>query len=76
VLAASPDDPWLACRMAASAGGDCDTVAAMTGAMAGACHGATAFPAAARRTVTEVNGLDLDPLAAALLGLRDEPEPG
>jgi ADP-ribosylglycohydrolase len=28
VLAASPDDPWLACRLAASVGGDCDTIAA------------------------------------------------
>src|SRR5262249_27714954 len=25
VLAASPGDPWLACRLAASLGGDCDT---------------------------------------------------
>src|SRR5207248_7348835 len=24
VAAASPDDPWLACRIAASLGGDCD----------------------------------------------------
>ena len=48
VAAASPGDPWLACRLAASLGGDCDTIAAMTGAICGACHGAGAFPAAAR----------------------------
>src|SRR4051794_23104779 len=36
VLAAVPADPWLACRMAASLGGDTDTIAAMTGAIAGA----------------------------------------
>ena len=35
VLAAVPDDPWQACRLAASLGGDCDTIAAMAGAVAG-----------------------------------------
>ena len=70
ILAAAPDDPWLAVRMAASAGGDTDTIAAMAGAVAGACHGAAAFPAEARRTVAEVNGLRLDEVAASLLALR------
>ena len=46
VATASPEDPWLACRMAASLGGDCDTIAAMTGAICGACHGVEAFPGA------------------------------
>src|SRR4029077_15817662 len=36
VLAVVPADPWRACRMAASLGGDSDTIAAMTGAIAGA----------------------------------------
>lgn len=71
VLAASPGDPWLACRIAASLGGDCDTIAAMTGAIAGACHGVGAFPGSARQTIDEVNGLDLGSLAARLLALRD-----
>jgi ADP-ribosylglycohydrolase len=71
LLAAAPDDPWLACRMAASAGGDTDTMAALAGAMAGACHGAAAFPAEARRLVAEVNGLRLDEVAARLLAIRD-----
>ena len=44
VLAAEPADPWQACLLAASLGGDCDTIAAMAGAIAGACHGVTAFP--------------------------------
>jgi ADP-ribosylglycohydrolase len=70
VLAACPDDPWLACRLAASAGGDCDTIAAMAGAVAGACHGAGAFPARERATVVAVNELPLDAVAAGLLGLR------
>jgi ADP-ribosylglycohydrolase len=72
VLAACPDDPWLACRLAASLGGDCDTIAAMAGAVTGACHGAGAFPAAARRTVAAVNGLRLDDVARGLLALRAE----
>ena len=78
VLAASPDDPWLACRLAASLGGDCDTIAAMTGAIGGACHGVAALPEGVRRTVTQVNGLRLDEVAGDLLGLRaaGRPRPG
>ena len=70
LLAAAPADPWLACRMAASAGGDTDTIAAITGAIGGACHGAAAFPEQARLAVTAVNGLQLDEVAAALLAVR------
>jgi ADP-ribosylglycohydrolase len=76
VLAASPQDPWLACRIAASLGGDCDTIAAMAGAMAGACHGIDAFPAAARETIDEVNDLHLDELADGLLAVRGGATPG
>ncbi len=75
VLAASPDDPWLACRLAASLGGDCDTIAAMTGAIAGACHGEAALPESARRTVAAVNDLPLAETAAGLLALRYETVP-
>lgn len=70
VLAAAPHDAWLACRMAASIGGDCDTIAAIAGAVAGACHGVTAFPEQARATVSAVNGLRLEEVAAALLAVR------
>ncbi|MST34049.1 ADP-ribosylglycohydrolase family protein, partial [Acidimicrobiaceae bacterium USS-CC1] len=70
VLAAVPDDPWLACRVAASLGGDTDTIAAMVGAVAGAALGVDALPAHARETVAAVNGLDLGPLAEGLLALR------
>jgi ADP-ribosylglycohydrolase len=70
VVAASPGDPWLACRIAASLGGDCDTIAAMAGAIAGACHGAEAFPASARFTIETVNCLGLDELARDLLRIR------
>jgi len=74
VLAASPDDPWLACRLAASLGGDCDTIAAMTGAIGGACHGSAALPESARRTVAQVNDLRLDEIAEDLIALRRTPD--
>lgn len=67
------DDPWRACCAAASLGGDSDTIAAMVGAVLGACHGAAAFPSAARATVAAANsglGPELAELAAGLLGLR------
>jgi ADP-ribosylglycohydrolase len=68
-LTATPGDPWLTCRFAASLGGDCDTIAAMAGAVAGACHGVTAFPGQAI-AVIDRHRLDLPGLAAALLALR------
>ena len=70
VLAAVPADPWRACRLAASLGGDCDTIAAMTGAIAGACHGAGSFPPAAIAAI-DAQGLGLAALAGELLALRD-----
>ncbi|HEX5288325.1 MAG TPA: ADP-ribosylglycohydrolase family protein [Streptosporangiaceae bacterium] len=70
VLAAVPADPWRACRMAASLGGDCDTIAAMTGAIAGACHGAGSFPPEAIAAI-DAQGLGLAALAGELLALRD-----
>src|SRR5579859_4592428 len=69
VLAADPDDPWQACLMAASLGGDCDTIAAMAGAVAGACYGLQAFPADAI-AVIDAHGLDLAGLADDLSALR------
>jgi ADP-ribosylglycohydrolase len=69
VLAAVPDDPWQACLLAASLGGDCDTIAAMAGAVAGACHGVGAFPAGAV-AVIDAQGLGLAALADDLYALR------
>jgi ADP-ribosylglycohydrolase len=75
-LVATPDEPWLTCRFAASLGGDCDTIAAMAGAVAGACHGVAAFPGQAI-AVIDRHRLDLPGLAAALLALRRAgPGPG
>lgn len=71
MVAAFPDDPWTTCRYAASVGGDCDTIAAMAGAVAGAIHGARAMPANAADIVRTTNpGLRLDDLATGLLSLR------
>ena len=69
VLSAVPADPWRACLLAASLGGDTDTIAAMAGAIGGACHGLAAFPPHAVETVGR-NGLDLMALADSLLELR------
>jgi ADP-ribosylglycohydrolase len=73
VLAAVPDDPWQACLLAASLGGDSDTIAAMTGAVSGACHGLEAFPPEAR-AVIDAHGLRLAELAGDLYALRSAAE--
>jgi len=70
VLALHPDDPWQACLAAASLGGDSDTIAAMTGAIAGACHGMDGWPQDAVGTVRKINNLDLEMFAGKLLALR------
>ena len=70
VASAFADEPWLACRVAASLGGDSDTIAAMTGAILGAHCGVAVFPVAARETVVAVNDLDIDHLTHELLALR------
>ncbi|TAM69554.1 MAG: ADP-ribosylglycohydrolase family protein [Microbacteriaceae bacterium] len=70
VLALFGDDPWKACCAAASLGGDTDTVAAMVGAIAGACSGMHGLPDEAVATVRAANALDLAPLAERLLELR------
>jgi ADP-ribosylglycohydrolase len=69
VLGAVPDDPWRACLLAASLGGDCDTIAAMAGAIGGAIHGLGAFPAHAVEVI-DAQGLDLANLADSLLAMR------
>ncbi|RXU60723.1 ADP-ribosylglycohydrolase [Pseudomonas protegens] len=56
--------------MAAGLGGDTDTIAAILGAMLGACLGLQAWPAELIHQVQQVNELDLLPLVEALLALR------
>ncbi len=72
VLAAVPGDPWQACLLAASLGGDTDTIAAMAGSIAGACAGVTAFPADAI-AVIDAQRLNLATLADDLYALRSQP---
>ena len=69
VLAAEPADPWRACLLAASLGGDCDTIAAMAGAIGGAIHGLAAFPRPAVKVI-DAQGFELADLADSLLELR------
>jgi ADP-ribosylglycohydrolase len=69
ILAVVPS-AWDAVCLAASAGGDTDTIAAIVGAVAGAADGMRAWPADTVQRVTQVNDLDLVPIAAALLQLR------
>ncbi len=66
------EGPWSACLLAASLGGDSDTIAAMVGAIAGACGGLSAFPREAVELVTSVNSLALGSTAEGLLRLRGE----
>jgi ADP-ribosylglycohydrolase len=70
VLAVYPDDPWQAALLAASLGGDCDTIGAIAGAIAGACHGIAGFPVSATKLIDEVNDLPLARLASDLLAIR------
>ena len=56
--------------MAASIGGDTDTIAAILGAMLGACEGTQCWPSDLIDTVKTVNSLQLDSLVASLLALR------
>jgi ADP-ribosylglycohydrolase len=69
VLSAVPEDPWRACLLAASLGGDTDTIAAMAGAVAGACHGLAAFPPSAV-DIINAQHLGLADLADSLLERR------
>lgn len=61
-------DGLKAAQLAAGAGGDTDTIAAIAGAIAGACG--YEFPAEVIATVTAVNSLDLEPVVDGLLALR------
>jgi ADP-ribosylglycohydrolase len=56
--------------MAASLGGDTDTIAAILGAMLGACEGMSAWPDELIEQIKTVNGLELYPLVEHLLSLR------
>ena len=62
-------DPKMVNELCVNLGGDCDTNAAMAGAMAGAYSGVNAVPADWRRTIAEVNGVDFEAYAEQILDL-------
>ncbi|MFK4791129.1 ADP-ribosylglycohydrolase family protein [Microbacterium sp. ZW T5_56] len=72
-LAASGLEPWRALGVAASVGGDTDTIGAIAGAVLGAAHGMQAWPTDSVSLVTRVNDLDLTSPASGLLALRVSP---
>ncbi|KAA0020388.1 ADP-ribosylglycohydrolase [Salinicola corii] len=65
------DDPERALCLAASLGGDTDTIAAILGAMLGACLGLNALPSNLIAQVQQVNRLEFEPTIDALLALRE-----
>jgi ADP-ribosylglycohydrolase len=69
ILAVAPS-PWEAVCLAASAGGDTDTIGAIAGAMTGAAGGTGCWPAGVVRQVEQVNGIDFGPAVTELLRLR------
>jgi ADP-ribosylglycohydrolase len=69
ILAVAPS-AWEAVCLAASAGGDTDTIGAIAGAMAGAADGTSAWPAGVVQQVEQVNAIDFGPIVTGLLRLR------
>jgi ADP-ribosylglycohydrolase len=63
-------DPWQTLGIAASIGGDTDTIAAMAGAVLGAVSGRDAWPDDAVHLVESENDLHLEQLTEQLLVLR------
>ena len=61
-----PDDPQSALQRAATTRGDSDSIAALTGAFAGAAHGIEAFPAAWRERIEYADRLEA--VSAGLAG--------
>jgi ADP-ribosylglycohydrolase len=64
-------DVWTAAMFSAVVGDDTDTIGALSCGMLGASAGLSAVPAGKWNTVRTVNNLDLEPLAAGLLAIRN-----
>jgi len=69
-VAAEKLDPFAALCMAAGIGGDTDTIAAVLGAMLGACGGMDIWPAELIEHLKATNSLALEPLVEGLLAMR------
>lgn len=80
LFALAQGEPMEAITLTANTGGDCDTLAAIAGAIAGAFKGVSAFPPQHIRFVEQVNDLDLKKIAtdylSAIEALHSEPKPG
>jgi ADP-ribosylglycohydrolase len=72
LLALHPDDPWAGCLAAANLGGDTDTIGAIVGAIAFACHGTIALPPASVAELHDANPVlaEIPALVEALLLIR------
>lgn len=64
-------EPFQALCLAASLGGDTDTIAAVLGAMLGATFGLQAWPSETLEQIRTVNQLELESLTDRLLALRN-----
>ena len=69
IFAVAPS-AWEAVCLAASVGGDTDTIGAIAGAMAGAAEGTGAWPTGVVQQVEQVNAIDFGPAVTELLRLR------
>jgi ADP-ribosylglycohydrolase len=70
-VAANPGDPTGALAGAVNVGYDTDTIATMTGAIAGALYGAAAFPPHYLPTLEAANGFPLTPLARQIAAIAE-----
>jgi ADP-ribosylglycohydrolase len=72
LFALGAGDPKKVNEFCVNIGGDCDTNAAMAGAMAGAYSGVNAVPEAWRNTIVKVNHVDLETYAQKIIDLISE----
>lgn len=75
LFAASPENPVEVLISSVNVGYDTDTIATMSGAVAGALHGAAAFPTHYLPTLDKANGLPLEPMAATLTEIAEKRMP-
>lgn len=66
ILKLTNGDPVETVKVASNLGGDCDTIAAIAGSMAGAIGGADAFPDEWISLLEDVNGIDFEEYAEKL----------
>jgi ADP-ribosylglycohydrolase len=70
------EHPLQALLTAVNMGGDTDTIAAISGAILGACGGAATFPERMTKKVSDVSHLDLSASAQSLMEIRHQTDAG